>query len=191
MIVNPLLDMSAKKSEKEKLLSKTVVFGGKELKMYSLDGNTWSSRKDELQLIKERFENARLSLSMDASSQIKKGPMGRKKAVAAVATPDAEFVDDIVDDGVVAFAGVEEIAEDIFVDADIADDVDADIIPKEGKALKGAAGKKAKAADVNKKIKSAPSSKSNKAASKPAKAKNVSKPAKGPAKGSAKKTKKK
>ena len=43
-------------SQKSKYMSKTVHFGGKQLTLYSLDGCTWSTKKDELQAILERHE---------------------------------------------------------------------------------------------------------------------------------------
>ena len=43
-------------SQKLKFLSKSVSFGTKTLKLFSLDGLTWSTRKDELQAIKDRHD---------------------------------------------------------------------------------------------------------------------------------------
>lgn len=47
--------------KKPKLQSKTVKFQNKTLTLYSLDGMTWSSRKDELMVIAERHEQERLA----------------------------------------------------------------------------------------------------------------------------------
>ena len=48
--------------KKGKFLHKTTRFGTKELTLYSLDGVTWSTRKDELQAILDRHEAERLKL---------------------------------------------------------------------------------------------------------------------------------
>lgn len=49
-------------SKKPKYHEKTVSFGGQPLKLYSLDGVTWSSKKEELHHIQERHEKQRLAL---------------------------------------------------------------------------------------------------------------------------------
>ena len=49
-------------SKKPKYHEKTVSFGGQALKLYSLDGVTWSSKKEELHHIHERHEKQRLAL---------------------------------------------------------------------------------------------------------------------------------
>jgi hypothetical protein len=49
-------------SKKPKYYEKTVSFGGQSLKLYSLDGVTWSSKKEELHQIQERHEKQRLAL---------------------------------------------------------------------------------------------------------------------------------
>ena len=43
-------------SQKQKILTKTTKFGSSTVTLYSLDGATWSSRKDELPIIMERHE---------------------------------------------------------------------------------------------------------------------------------------
>ena len=48
-------------SRRPKYQTKKVVFNGEELELYSLDGFTWSSRKDELPVIQERHETDRFS----------------------------------------------------------------------------------------------------------------------------------
>lgn len=50
----------AKKSE---YMQKAVVFGGKKLVLFSLDGVTWSSRKDELRAIMERHEQEKITIN--------------------------------------------------------------------------------------------------------------------------------
>lgn len=46
-----------------KYQSKTVTFGGRDFTLFSLDGVTWSSRKDELQVIQERHDSQRVTLA--------------------------------------------------------------------------------------------------------------------------------
>ena len=48
--------------KKVKYLTKSIRFGTKEITLYSIDGSTWSSRKDELLTILERHEAERLKL---------------------------------------------------------------------------------------------------------------------------------
>lgn len=43
-------------SKRDGVYHKSVSFGGKTMTLYSLDGLTWSSRKDELQVIEDRRE---------------------------------------------------------------------------------------------------------------------------------------
>lgn len=50
-------------SQKSKYLTKVVKFGNKSLTLYSLDGLTWSSRRAELQAIKERQEANRVTFA--------------------------------------------------------------------------------------------------------------------------------
>lgn len=45
-----------------KYMTKTTSFGGSSLTLYSIDGVTWSTRKDELDKIKERQEKERVLL---------------------------------------------------------------------------------------------------------------------------------
>ncbi len=59
-------------SRKERYQSKKVFFQGQELELFSLDGHTWSSRKDELEVIKDRQENARVSFEEIKSGVIKR-----------------------------------------------------------------------------------------------------------------------
>ncbi len=50
-------------SKKIKYLSKTVSFSGKSFTLFSIDGQTWSSRKQELLEIKERQERDKVSFA--------------------------------------------------------------------------------------------------------------------------------
>ncbi len=51
-----------KKSKKSEFITKKVKFGKQDLMLFSLDGVTWSTRKDELLIIKERHEAERNNL---------------------------------------------------------------------------------------------------------------------------------
>lgn len=50
-------------SKKIKYLTKTVTFGGSTLTLFSIDGSTWSTRKQELLEIKERQERDKVSFA--------------------------------------------------------------------------------------------------------------------------------
>lgn len=49
--------------KKLKYLSKSIKFGGATMTLYSLDGFTWSSRKNELLEIKERHDRERVTMA--------------------------------------------------------------------------------------------------------------------------------
>ena len=49
--------------KKSEYVQKTVTFGGKKLVLFSLDGITWSSRKDELRAIMERHEQEKITIN--------------------------------------------------------------------------------------------------------------------------------
>lgn len=49
--------------KRSKYLTKTVKFAGQSLVLYSLDGLTWSTKRQELQSIKERQDNQRVTLA--------------------------------------------------------------------------------------------------------------------------------
>lgn len=84
---------------KERYQSKTVRFQGKELQLFSLDGFTWSSRKDELEIIKERQENARVSFEEIRTGVItkKEKPEGEEEDIYS----DQE-ADDMLDEPIPA-----------------------------------------------------------------------------------------
>lgn len=48
--------------KKAKYISKVVKFGGKELTLFSIDGTTWSTKRTELEAIRERQEAQRANL---------------------------------------------------------------------------------------------------------------------------------
>ncbi|RIL00008.1 MAG: hypothetical protein DCC75_14115 [Proteobacteria bacterium] len=72
-------------AKRAKYLTKTVKFNGKEMTLYSLDGATWSTRRNELITIKERQEAQRISLSREVS---------QTDDTAAPAKPASEGYDD-------------------------------------------------------------------------------------------------
>ncbi len=49
---------------KAQFLTKTTSFGGKKLVMYSIDGAVWSTRKEELAIIKDRLDNQKITLEV-------------------------------------------------------------------------------------------------------------------------------
>ncbi len=55
------------KAKKSKYLTKKTSFQGKELMLYSIDGNIWSSRPWELEKIVERHEMERIKLDPTAA----------------------------------------------------------------------------------------------------------------------------
>lgn len=71
------LAMSQQK-KKANFLKREVKFGGKTVVLYSIDGNTWSTRKDELQAIIDRHEAEKVTFG-----EIKGGLGAGAKAAAA------------------------------------------------------------------------------------------------------------
>ena len=63
----------AKKASKYQI--KKVSFQNGEMELYSLDGHTWSSRKEELAVIEQRREDSKVSFD-----QIRSGNFRKKKA---------------------------------------------------------------------------------------------------------------
>ena len=62
----------------KKYHKKVVQFSGKKLTLYSLDGNTWSTRKTELEDIIERHEQERLKLASQTGKGKKPVPAAGK-----------------------------------------------------------------------------------------------------------------
>lgn len=97
-------------AKKLKFQSKVVRFGSHSITLFSIDGVTWSTRRDELQRILERHEQERLGLAnlKDPSGGAGKGKpaKGPKKAAAS----DAEGAA-IVDPEVEEEEGDEDIAD--------------------------------------------------------------------------------
>lgn len=57
------------KAKKSKYLTKKTSFQGKEMTLYSIDGNIWSSRPWELEKIVERHEAERIKLDPTAVAE--------------------------------------------------------------------------------------------------------------------------
>ncbi|MGA1191605.1 MAG: hypothetical protein ACO3XO_04925 [Bdellovibrionota bacterium] len=66
-------------ASKPNYLTKTVDFNDSKLTLYSLDGATWSSRKDELQVIKTRYEESRVTFQEIRSGVINKKAIASKQ----------------------------------------------------------------------------------------------------------------
>lgn len=93
---------------KAQFLTKTTSFGGKKLVMYSIDGAVWSTRKDELAIIKDRLDNQRISLEVTPKE-------GDAKGTAVPAAKKDEKEEKVEED----------LAEDLGEDLGLAD---ADIV---------------------------------------------------------------
>ena len=85
----------AENKKKQKYLTKTVKFGEKQFTLFSLDGVTWSSRKDELHMILERQELERKSFNQIIGEQ------PAEKAAEDGASKEEKDVDDDVADLIV------------------------------------------------------------------------------------------
>lgn len=75
--------VQAKTAKKAKYISKKVRFGAKEFTMWSIDGVTWSTRKEELMLIAERHEAERLKLMQGVAERVAEDKKERPVAAAA------------------------------------------------------------------------------------------------------------
>ena len=102
-------------AKKPKFQSKVVRFGSHSITLFSIDGVTWSTRRDELQRILERHEQERLGLAnlKDPSGGAAKGKPAKGPKKAAASDTDGEAI-------------VEPEAEDEDGEEDVAD---ADIEP--------------------------------------------------------------
>jgi hypothetical protein len=81
----------AESKKKAKYITKSVKFGGKQFTLFSLDGITWSSRRDELHQILERQEQERKSFNQimgDQTAEKGAAPDGEPKE----AEEDTELV---------------------------------------------------------------------------------------------------
>lgn len=89
-------------SKKIKYLSKTVNFGGKTLTLFSVDGTTWSSRKQELLEIKERQERDKVSFAAikeeNGETRVIPKVKGKTPVPAAAYDDEEEVVAAVEDD---------------------------------------------------------------------------------------------
>ncbi len=76
---------TAKSAKKAKYISKKVRFGAKEFTMWSIDGVTWSTRKEELTQIADRHEAERLKLMQGVAERVAEDKKERPVAAAAAA----------------------------------------------------------------------------------------------------------
>ncbi len=74
-------------NQKPKYLSKTVPFGGKELKLFSIDGLTWSTRKDELLVIKERHDAEKVTAAQLKGEPGESGSIATTKPTKRLFSP--------------------------------------------------------------------------------------------------------
>lgn len=81
---------AAKASKKIRYHSKKVRFGSKEFTMWSIDGVTWSTRKDELTQIQERHEAERLKLMQGVAERVAEERKDKPAVVAAEEAPADE-----------------------------------------------------------------------------------------------------
>lgn len=125
------MSFNMSEAKKMKYLSKTVTFGGKSFTLFSLDGLTWSSRKQELLEIKERQERDKISFAAIKEEN------GETRVVAKVKGKSEDYSGDEVAE-----------AEDGPPDTDYAIDEEA---PKNSKRGRGKPALKTVAAAPNKK----------------------------------------
>lgn len=67
-------------AKKIKYLTKKIRFNGKEMTLYSIDGCTWSSRRDELTQIIERHESEKLTFGEIRGQLSANKPIAPKKS---------------------------------------------------------------------------------------------------------------
>jgi len=82
----------AKSIKKIRYLSKKVKFGPKEFTMWSIDGVTWSTRKEELTMIQDRHEAERQKLMQGVAERV--AEERKNKPVVAAAAVEAGTVEE-------------------------------------------------------------------------------------------------
>ena len=160
--------------KKGKYLTKVVKFGKENLTLYSLDGNTWSSRRQELTDIANRHEQERLK-SIQAMGE---GIEAEKGAEAEEEKEEKEEKEESAE---------QELEDDIDPEVDLGDlEDDEELLLDEEEAPKKKGAKKASSpppAAAKSKAKSPPKSGAKPAVSKPVAAAPKTSPKKKPAKG--------
>lgn len=111
--------------EKKKYLTKTISFGGSKMTLYSVDGNTWSSRLDELDLLQERFENGG-RLPVDATKGKQPFVIRKNKFAKRAADDEPPSLDDY-DEAAVAIE--DESLAGVVLDEEIEEDALGDEVP--------------------------------------------------------------
>lgn len=149
-------------SKKAKYLTKTAIFAGHKVTLYSLDGQTWSSRPNELHVIAERHANQRVLLDPVKDDD------------------DNAVVEDVIEDPIIPIIPSKKKASDITIPlpskagkTKVADKQNKNIKKIESKAkAKVIAPKKASKPVAIKKTKAPVKSKQKKAAKQPIKNKS-------------------
>lgn len=100
-----------------KYLTKVVKFGGKDLTLYSIDGVTWSSKKNELLEIQDRHEKQRAALQ-GLKPEVEEEPVDKEAKEEEKEESDVEVV----------------IDEDIDIDYEEDDEEDDSPKAKKGKS---------------------------------------------------------
>ncbi len=147
--------------EKKKYLTKTISFGGSKMTLYSVDGNTWSSRLDELDLLQERFENGG-RLPMDATKGKQPFVIRKNKFAKRAAEDEPPSLDDYDDAAVVI---EDETIAGVVLDEELEEEVIEDEVPTikalSKAAKKGVEGKKGLEAKKTANTKTVPSNQSS------------------------------
>lgn len=121
-------------ADKKDYMTKTVTLAGKTVTLYSLDGNTWSSRAQELTEIQERHANQKVTFVPSRGP----GPRRPVAATPVVGAEDEEIVEEVLIEEEVEVEGLVPVVPD----DDDDDEEDADGVPIRG-AGKAAGRKKA------------------------------------------------
>lgn len=129
-------------AKKLKYLTKTVHFGSSTVTLYSIDGFTWSSKKHELTVIKERLENQRVTLGEIKSEDGEDEKAKPEKDDEPVVTSSDDDELETPKKGAAKDDDEDEEEDDIVIDEDIdldedLDDDDLPAAPKKSK-IKGA-----------------------------------------------------
>jgi len=101
--------------QREEYLTKTIRFGSGTMTLYSLDGQTWSSRPDELTNIKERQEQQRLVLMGKKEEAEEAGEGGISFGSAPKAKDESDDSEVLEADGNEPFVLDDEVEEEITV----------------------------------------------------------------------------
>ena len=123
-------------AKKLKYLTKTVHFGSSTVTLYSIDGFTWSSKKHELTVIKERLENQRVTLGEIKSEDGEDEKAKPEKDDEPVVTSSDDDEPETLKKGAAEDDDEDEVDDDIVIDDDIDLDEDLDDLPAAPKTSK-------------------------------------------------------